>query len=58
MVEEGVSYFRDMEFVHGIKPMTVHHGAMVDVLGRAGLLSEAYKFIQRMPFPPDPVHGS
>jgi cell division protease FtsH len=55
MVDEGYRYFRDMEFVHGIKPMMVHYGAMVDVLGRAGRLSEAYRFIERMPFAPDPI---
>lgn len=55
MVDEGYRYFRDMEFVHGIKPMMVHYGAMVDVLGRAGRLTEAYSFIETMPFAPDPV---
>lgn len=55
MVDKGYRYFREMECVHGIKPMMVHYGAMVDVLGRAGLLREAYGFIQNMPFEPDPI---
>ncbi|CAL0313073.1 unnamed protein product [Lupinus luteus] len=55
MVDEGYRYFRDMDHVHGIKPMMVHYGAMVDILGRAGLLSEAYDFVQSMPIEPDPI---
>lgn len=55
MVNEGYRYFRDMVCVHGIKPMMKHYGAMVDILGRAGLLSEAYDFIQCMPIEPDPI---
>jgi len=55
MVDEGYQYFHDMECVHGIKPLMTHYGAMVDVLGRAGRLEEAYEFIQSMPIEPDPV---
>ncbi|QCE12579.1 pentatricopeptide repeat-containing protein At2g36730 [Vigna unguiculata] len=55
MVDEGYQYFHDMECVHGIKPLMMHYGVMVDVFGRAGLLEEAYEFIQRMPIEPDPV---
>ena len=55
MVNEDYKYFHDMECVHGIKPLMTHYGAMVDVLGRAGRLEEAYEFIQSMPIEPDPV---
>ncbi|KAF7820530.1 pentatricopeptide repeat-containing protein [Senna tora] len=55
MIYEGYQYFLDMEHVHGIRPTMVHYGAMVDILGRAGYLTEAYDFIQRMPFEPDPI---
>lgn len=55
MVDEGYRYFREMEYVHGIKPLMVHYGAMVDIYGRAGLLREAYEFIQSMPVNPDPI---
>ncbi|KAE9614545.1 hypothetical protein Lal_00012163 [Lupinus albus] len=55
MVDEGYRYFRDMECTHGIKPTMIHYGAMVDILGRAGLLSKAYDFVQSMPIEPDPI---
>ncbi|KAF5748991.1 ATP-dependent zinc metalloprotease FTSH 6 chloroplastic-like [Tripterygium wilfordii] len=55
LVEDGYRYFHEMEYVHGIKPMMIHYGAMVDILGRAGCLREAYNFILDMPLKPDPV---
>ncbi|GLT36182.1 hypothetical protein SLA2020_105760 [Shorea laevis] len=55
LVNDGYRYFHDMEHLHGIKPMMTHYGAMVDVLGRAGRLKEAYTFIKKMPFKPDPI---
>ncbi|KAK7394493.1 hypothetical protein VNO78_15022 [Psophocarpus tetragonolobus] len=55
LVDESYQYFHHMECVHGIKPLMMHYGAMVDVLGRAGRLEEAYEFIQSMPIKPDPV---
>ncbi|KDP27153.1 hypothetical protein JCGZ_19852 [Jatropha curcas] len=55
LVNDGFRYFHEMEHKYGIKPMMVHYGALVDILGRAGRLEEAYDFIMRMPFQPDPV---
>ncbi|XP_054793163.1 pentatricopeptide repeat-containing protein At2g36730-like [Prosopis cineraria] len=55
MVNEGYQYFQDMEKVHGVKPMMIHYGAMVDILCRAGYLIEAYDFIQGMPIVPDAI---
>lgn len=55
LVQDGYRYFFDMEHVHGIKPMMIHYGAMVDILARAGRLSEAYTFINNMPVEPDPI---
>ncbi|PON38701.1 Pentatricopeptide repeat [Trema orientale] len=55
LVQDGYRYFHEMEHLHGIKPMLIHYGAMVDVLGRAGRLSEAYTFIKNMPIEPDPI---
>ena len=54
-MDNGYRYFREMEYVHGIKPMSVHYGAMVDVLGRAGPMKDAYAFIMNMPIEPDPI---
>ncbi|GMJ09301.1 hypothetical protein like AT2G36730 [Hibiscus trionum] len=55
LVDDGFQYFHEMEDVHGIKPMMNHYGAMVDILGRAGRLKDAYTFINNMPIEPDPV---
>ncbi|KAK4393116.1 Pentatricopeptide repeat-containing protein [Sesamum angolense] len=55
LVEDGQRYFEQMEQVHGIKPMMVHFGAMVDILGRAGRLQEAYDFVTNMPIEADGI---
>lgn len=55
LVNEGYQYFQDMEQVHGIKPMMMHYGAMVDILCRAGHLKEAYDFICGMPIVADAI---
>ncbi|OMP09995.1 hypothetical protein COLO4_04925 [Corchorus olitorius] len=55
LVDDGYRYFHEMEHVHGIKPMMVHYAAMVDVLGRAGRLKDAYTFITNMPVEPEPI---
>lgn len=53
LVEDGQFYFKEMEQAYGIKPIMVHYGAMVDMLGRGGLLREAYDFITSMPIEAD-----
>ncbi|KAF5479169.1 hypothetical protein F2P56_000017 [Juglans regia] len=55
LVDDGYRYFHEMEHVHGIKPRMIHYGAMVDILGRAGHIEEAYSFIMNMPIVPDPI---
>ncbi|XP_042479069.1 pentatricopeptide repeat-containing protein At2g36730 [Macadamia integrifolia] len=55
LVDDGWRFFHDMKHVHGIEPKMTHYGAMVDILGRAGLLTEAYRFILHIPVEPDPV---
>ncbi|KAG1363261.1 putative Pentatricopeptide repeat-containing protein, mitochondrial [Cocos nucifera] len=55
LVEEGWYYFRSMEKLFGIEPGREHYGCMVDLLGRAGKLEEAVKFIHAMNFKPDSV---
>ncbi|KAK4257202.1 hypothetical protein QN277_006821 [Acacia crassicarpa] len=49
MVEEGRVYFHAMVRDYNIQPTMKHYGCMVDLLGRAGLVEEAYKLIKRMP---------
>uniref|UniRef100_A0A5K0W732 Pentacotripeptide-repeat region of PRORP domain-containing protein n=2 Tax=Nymphaea colorata TaxID=210225 RepID=A0A5K0W732_9MAGN len=53
LLEEGKRWFRDMTEIYGISPTIQHYGCMVDLLGRAGRLKEAYELIQRMPVKPD-----
>ncbi|EFH61267.1 hypothetical protein ARALYDRAFT_478816, partial [Arabidopsis lyrata subsp. lyrata] len=45
LVDDGYKYFHEMEKAHKIKPMIIHYRAMVDILGRACRLNEAYDFI-------------
>ncbi|XP_047267343.1 pentatricopeptide repeat-containing protein At5g08510 [Capsicum annuum] len=44
-----------MERRFSIAPKLEHYGCMVDLLGRAGRLQEAYDLIQSMPMRPDNV---
>jgi len=55
LVDEGFRYFYTMSEVYGIIPGIKHYGCMVDLLGRAGLLHEAYKFIDELPIKPTPI---
>ncbi|XP_058083311.1 pentatricopeptide repeat-containing protein At5g66520-like [Magnolia sinica] len=54
-VEKGFYYFNTMVNVQGIKAELDHYACMVDLLGRAGLLEEAERFIASMPIKPDNV---
>lgn len=51
-VEKGRQYFAMMKDEYGLEPTMDHYGAMVDLLGRAGKLDEAWTFIQNMPLKP------
>ncbi|XP_073009698.1 pentatricopeptide repeat-containing protein At5g59600 [Typha latifolia] len=53
MVETGKSLFQSMQEEHGIEPRLEHYACMVDLLGRAGKLVEAYDLIKDMPIEPD-----
>lgn len=52
LVNEGKKYFASMKKDYGLEPATDHCGAMVDLLGRAGKLEEAWEFINKMPIKP------
>ncbi|KAJ1289164.1 hypothetical protein BS78_02G143400 [Paspalum vaginatum] len=54
LLTEGRHCFRSM-IEHGIKPELDHYSCMVDLLGRAGLLDEAWDLIQTMSMPPNGV---
>lgn len=49
LVTEGLICFRRMVEVYKMKPTIEHYGCMVDLLGRAGLLEEAYEVIKGLP---------
>ncbi|XP_028795577.1 pentatricopeptide repeat-containing protein At1g06140, mitochondrial-like [Neltuma alba] len=52
LIQEGWEHFNSMSRDFGIRPGSEHHACMVDLLGRAGRLCEAYDFIQKMPIKP------
>ncbi|KAJ0243061.1 Pentatricopeptide repeat-containing protein [Hirschfeldia incana] len=55
LLEEGKRYFDMMSERYSIEPKLEHYGAMVDLLGRAGKVKEAYELIESMPVEPDLV---
>ncbi|RZC27909.1 pentatricopeptide repeat-containing protein At1g31920-like [Glycine soja] len=55
LVKEGFQCFNRMQFEHMIKPTIQHYGCMVDLMGRAGMLKEAYDLIKSMPIKPNDV---
>ncbi|XP_057963256.1 pentatricopeptide repeat-containing protein At3g49710 [Malania oleifera] len=54
-VEEGWKYFNTMKERFGIEPEAEHYSCMIDLLGRAGKLSDAEKLIETMPYSPGPT---
>jgi pentatricopeptide repeat protein len=59
LVDDGCQYFDYMTRNYNITPTMEHYCCMVDLLGRAGNLEEAWDFINRMPIKPGPsVWGS
>ncbi|KAI3748004.1 hypothetical protein L6452_10806 [Arctium lappa] len=49
LVEEGLNFFRSMKEEYGLVPGEEHYGCMVDLLGRAGQLDEAFEFLKCLP---------
>ncbi|KAJ8642185.1 hypothetical protein MRB53_018879 [Persea americana] len=54
LIEQGRLCFDSM-LEYGVEPELDHYSCMVDLLGRAGLLEEAYEFIQKMPIHPNSI---
>ncbi|PQP97869.1 hypothetical protein Pyn_37978 [Prunus yedoensis var. nudiflora] len=52
LVDEGIETFSKME-KYGLAAGIKHYGCLVDLLGRAGRLREAYALIKRMPIKPN-----
>ncbi|CAK9158662.1 unnamed protein product [Ilex paraguariensis] len=53
LLDEGRMFFDSMIKEFGIVPNVHHYGCMVDLMGRAGLLDEAYQLILSMGIKPD-----
>ncbi|XP_059641928.1 pentatricopeptide repeat-containing protein At4g21065-like [Cornus florida] len=53
LLEEGKRYFHLMREEFGVAPKLSNYTCMVDLLGRAGQLSEAQELIETMPVEPD-----
>ena len=47
--------FSSMADKHGLSPKLGHCACMLDLLGRAGHLKEAYELVQNMVIPPDSI---
>lgn len=55
LVDEGRRLFDAMISSFGLVPKIEHYTCMVDLLARAGLVYEAWDFIERMPEKPDEI---
>ncbi|KAL1557106.1 Pentatricopeptide repeat superfamily protein [Salvia divinorum] len=52
LVEEGLESFSKMER-YGVKRSVKHYGCLVDLLGRAGRLEDAFNLVKEMPMEPN-----
>lgn len=55
LLDLGFYYFKSMRSDYHIDPSKEHHGCMIDLLCRAGRLSDAEQMIRSMPFQRDDV---
>ncbi|XP_016437518.2 pentatricopeptide repeat-containing protein At1g15510, chloroplastic-like [Nicotiana tabacum] len=53
LVTEGLDYLNNMENNYRVVPNLKHYACVVDLLGRAGLVEDAYDFIITLPVKPD-----
>ncbi|XP_017984878.1 PREDICTED: pentatricopeptide repeat-containing protein At2g40720 [Theobroma cacao] len=53
LVDEGQYIFQSMTVEHGIERKMEHYVNIVDLLGRAGRLEDAYNFVKTMPMEPN-----
>ncbi|XP_071735297.1 pentatricopeptide repeat-containing protein At5g44230-like [Rutidosis leptorrhynchoides] len=52
LVQQGRNFFESMEKNYGVTRNADHYTCMVDLLGRAGLIDDAYDVIKTMPITP------
>lgn len=53
LIDDAFRLFKSMHDTFGVSPQIEHYGCMVDLLSRAGLLSEASSLIESMPMKPN-----
>ncbi|KAK9286696.1 hypothetical protein L1049_015099 [Liquidambar formosana] len=53
LLDEGKKWFSRMIRDYGFAPLIQHYGCLVDLLGKAGRLYEAYTVVRKMPIKPD-----
>ncbi|KAH7571719.1 hypothetical protein JRO89_XS04G0125300 [Xanthoceras sorbifolium] len=53
LVNEGLDYFESMSKEYSLVPKREHYACVVDLLGRAGFVSRAREYIEKMPIEPD-----
>ncbi|XP_020094472.1 pentatricopeptide repeat-containing protein At5g08305 [Ananas comosus] len=51
LVDEAWSFFKLLE-AQGMRPHVEHYACLVDVLGRAGQIRDAFELVEKMPMPP------
>ena len=52
-MDEGLKHFNSILTDYQMSPTLEHYACMVDMLGRAGRLNQAYQIIRGMPMCPD-----
>ncbi|KAL1189462.1 putative pentatricopeptide repeat-containing protein [Cardamine amara subsp. amara] len=55
LVDQARNFFAKMRSDNRIEPNLTHYGCMVDLLGRGGLVKEAYELIRNMPLNPNSI---
>ncbi|VFQ89980.1 unnamed protein product [Cuscuta campestris] len=50
LISEARTHFKTMKERFGIEPTQEHYACLVDILGRAGELEEAFDIVNKMPF--------
>ncbi|XP_050230693.1 pentatricopeptide repeat-containing protein At4g21065-like [Mercurialis annua] len=55
LVDDGREIFNTIKNEYRIEPTVEHYGCMVDLLGRAGNVFEAFEFVESMPCKPNAV---
>ncbi|KAE8667004.1 Beige/BEACH domain,WD domain, G-beta repeat protein [Hibiscus syriacus] len=52
LIDEGRQFFQIMKYEYQLEPRPEHYACLVDLLGRANCLEEAYEFVKRMQMAP------